>query len=88
MGWDLIIVPSSSERNLNLLPIGHVQYYEDDDIWEKVGKEKPDNISSNTKIILANDGNYYIEDKNVIERFFKQLIQFKPVIWYTDIHKG
>ena len=88
LGWDIIIVSSSSERNLNLLPVGHVQYYDDDTIWEKVGKEKPENISLNTKIILANDGNYYIEDKNVIERFFKQLVQFKPVIWYTDRDKG
>jgi len=88
MGWDVIIVPSSSERNLNLLPVGHVQYYEDDDIWEKVGKEKPENISLNTKIILANDGNYYIDDKSVIEDFFKQLIQFKAVVWYTSTDKG
>jgi len=88
MGWDVIIVPSSSERNLNLLPVGHVQYYEDDDIWEKVGKEKPENISLNTKIILANDGNYYIDDKSVIEDFFKQLIQFKAVVWYTNTDKG
>ena len=88
MGWDVIIVPSSSERNLNLLPVGHVQYYEEDDIWEKVGKEKPENISLNTKIILANDGNYYIDDKNIIEDFFEQLIQFKPVVWYTGTYKG
>tara|TARA_R100000005_G_C4977359_1_gene188301 strand:- start:1026 stop:1514 length:489 start_codon:yes stop_codon:yes gene_type:complete len=88
MGWDVIIVPSSSERNTNLLPVGHVQYYDDEDIWEKVGKKQPDNISANTKIILANDGNYYIEDKNVIEDFFKQLIQFKPVVWYVDRDKG
>jgi hypothetical protein len=88
MGWDVIIVPSSSERNLNLLPVGHIQYYDNDDVWEKVGKEKLENISLNTKIILANDGNYYIEDKNVIEHFFKQLIQFKPVVWYTDRNKG
>jgi hypothetical protein len=73
---------------MNLLPIGHVQYYDDDTVWEKVGKEKPENISLNTKIILANDGIYYTEDKAVIEKFFKSLVQFKPVIWYAGTHKG
>ena len=88
MGWDIIIVPSSSERNTNLLPVGHVQYYKEDEVWDKVGKEKPANISANTKIILANDGNYYIDDKSTIEKFFNGLVQFKPVEWYIKTKKG
>jgi len=85
MGWDLIIVPSSSERNINLLPVGHVQYHDEDEIWERVGKEKPINISHNTKIILANDSIYYTDDVDIIEDFFKKLVQFKSVVWYTKI---
>ena len=83
MGWDLIIVPSSDDVAANLKPVGEVNYKTDDSIWDEVGKEKPKGIAGNTKIILAPDGIAKKQDKEAINNFFSDLIQFKPVIWYT-----
>lgn len=82
MGWDIAIVPSSSKRGTNMLPVGYAQYHDSDEVWNKVGKEKPDNISANTKIILANDGIYSTEDKEIVNIFFANILQFKPVVWF------
>ena len=94
MGWDLIIVPSLSKfidgiPNVpeNLIPVGHVQYTNDDDIWNSIlknsGKEKPENVDQNTKIIIANnDWKEIDKDKKIIVNYFSQLPQFKKVKWY------
>jgi hypothetical protein len=81
MGWDLIIVPSSTKKDDNLLPVGYVQYKDEDKVWEKVGKEKPVNIKQNTKIIIASNEKYNDNDKKIIENFFENLIQFQKVVW-------
>ena len=70
MGWDIIIVPSSSKNDKQLIPVGHIQY----DGWpEKKG---------NDKIIIAPKGQYTSEDKAVIDGFFDPLDRFKPINWY------
>ena len=70
MGWDIIIVPSSSKKDKQLIPVGHIQY----DGWpEKEG---------NDKIIIAPSGQYTSEDKAAIDDFFDPLDRFKPVNWY------
>ena len=82
MGWDLVIVPSSAKEERNLLPIGYIQYKDEDEIWEKVGKKKPANIKQNTKIIVAPSEKYNNEDRQIIENFFGKLIQFQKVVWF------
>ena len=70
MGWDIIIVPSSSKNDKQLIPVGHIQY----DGWpEKKG---------NDKIMIAPSGQYTSEDKAVIDGFFDPLDRFKPINWY------
>jgi len=71
MGWDIIIVPSASQKDEDLIPVGHVAYTEDR--LEKVG---------NDKIIIAPRGDYTHDDVNIIEDFFNELEGFKPVRWY------
>jgi hypothetical protein len=87
MGWDLIIIPSATQKNKNLLPIGYVQYHDDDNIWKKVGKEKPEGVKQNFKIIIAPNKVVPEEDKQIIEKFFEKLIQFKKVIWFKGTKK-
>ena len=91
MGWDIIIVPSSSKNDKQLIPVGHIQY----DGWpEKKGNDKqlipvghiqytgrPDK-KGNDKIIIAPKGQYTSEDKAVIDGFFDPLDRFKPINWY------
>ena len=70
MGWDIIIVPSSSKNDKQLIPVGYIQY----DNWpEKEG---------NDKLIIAPSGQYTSEDKAVIDGFFDPLDRFKPVNWH------
>jgi hypothetical protein len=71
MGWDVIIVPSSSESDETLLPVGHVSYI----------KEQEDKMG-NDKIILAPDEDYTEGDKLIIDSFFAELPQFDDVVWY------
>ena len=52
MGWDLIIVPSSNEKDKNLIPVGIVDYHADPEIWKKVGKKMNDDIENNSKIVV------------------------------------
>ena len=70
MGWDIIIVPSSSKNDKKLIPVGHVQY---DNEPEKEG---------NDKIIVAPKGQYSSEDKAIIDDFFDPIDRFKSVSWY------
>ena len=70
LGWDIIIVPSSSKNDKKLIPVGHVQY-----------TGRPDK-EGNDKIIIAPKGQYTFEDKEIINDFFDPLDRFKPVKWY------
>ena len=70
LGWDIIIVPSSSKNDKKLIPVGHVQY-----------TGRPDK-EGNDKIIIAPRGQYSSEDKEIIDGFFDPLDRFKPVKWY------
>jgi hypothetical protein len=82
MGWDLIIVPSSTKNDENLTPVGVVDYLADPEIWKKVGKKMKNDVAANSKIIIAPDGEYSQEDIQIIDDFFDSLIQFKPVSWF------
>tara|TARA_R110000824_G_scaffold24884_7_gene87143 strand:+ start:511 stop:993 length:483 start_codon:yes stop_codon:yes gene_type:complete len=87
MGWDFIIVPSrstgqSGEREESLVPLGHVKYKSDEETWQEVGKDMPENVEKNTKIIVSPDGGITKQDKQDINSFFSELIQFKDVEWY------
>ena len=70
LGWDIIIVPSSSKNDKKLIPVGHVQY-----------TGRPDK-EGNDKIIIAPKGQYTSDDKDIIDDFFDPLDRFKPVKWY------
>lgn len=95
MGWDLIIVPSLSKFVDNvpdvpagLIPVGHVQYNSDQDLWDRIlknsDKQKPENIEDNTKIIVADKewDEQSEKDKLIINNFFANIPQFKKVEWY------
>ena len=71
MGWDVIIVPSSSGSDETLLPVGHVSYI-----------KEQENKMGNDKIILAPDEDYTEGDKLIIDSFFAELPQFDDVVWY------
>tara|TARA_R110000851_G_scaffold115858_1_gene241832 strand:- start:3473 stop:3934 length:462 start_codon:yes stop_codon:yes gene_type:complete len=81
MGWDLIIVPSAAKTDKNMVPIGYIQYKDNDSIWNRVGKAKPKGVRHNTKIIIAPNKQYNGQDKKIIENFFGKLIQFEAVVW-------
>ena len=70
MGWDIIIVPSSSKNDKQLIPVGHIQY-----------TGRPDK-KGNDKIIIAPKGQYTSEDKDTIDNFFNPLDRFMPINWY------
>ena len=71
MGWDLIIVPSSDARQIDLLPVGYVTYNE----------RKPKALF-NDKIILAPAKKYSSEDRKKIEQVFRKMDYFDPVVWF------
>ncbi len=35
MGWDFLLTPSSSEQDESLLPVGHISYIEDQELWDR-----------------------------------------------------
>lgn len=71
MGWDIIIVPSSSKDDENLKVVGYVAY-----------NEKRAKALGNDKIILANDRSYSSEDRTKIEDVFSMMDYFDPVVWF------
>jgi hypothetical protein len=71
MGWDFIIVPSSSPSDSRLIPVGVLKY----------NNIKPEKIG-NDKIILAPGAIYTRDDKEILEDFFKDLPLFSPIEWY------
>ena len=70
-GWDLIIVTSATINDDNLIPVGYVAYNEN----------KP-RAMFNDKIIIAPDGNYNSEDREIIESVFSQMDYFDVPVWY------
>ncbi len=82
MGWDIIIMPGSTKEDKNLLPVGHVSYYEDEKLWNDNNWPMPENIGANHKILVCEDGNYSAAAKTLIDDFFNNLWQFKEVVWY------
>ena len=82
MGWDLVIVPSASDKDDGLMPVGFIDYRTDPLIWDRVGKKMHEGIENNSKIILAPFGWYSTSDQEVLENFFGSLIQFKPIVWF------
>ena len=70
------------EREESLVALGHVKYKSDGETWKKVGKEMPEGIEGNTKIIVSPDGIVTEEDKQAINNFFENLVQFNKVEWY------
>tara|TARA_Y100000310_G_scaffold277497_1_gene295295 strand:- start:626 stop:1093 length:468 start_codon:yes stop_codon:yes gene_type:complete len=82
MGWDIILMPGSKKGDTNLLPVGHISYHGEEELWKSNDREVPENIEDNHKIFLAQDGEYSQSDKDLMEQFFKQLWQFKEIQWY------
>ena len=70
MGWDFVIVPSG-DPGPNLLPVGHVSYLPD--FKKKLG---------NDKIIVAPDGNYTLEDEQIVDKFYLKMKRFNNPVWY------
>ena len=74
MGWDLIIVPSASKNDKNLVPVGYLKY---------VSELKPDKVG-NDKIIIAPNGQYSLKDKKTIDSFFDSIEHFESVKWLKE----
>ena len=70
-GWDLIIVPSATKDDPDLIPVGYVAYNEN----------KP-KAMFNDKIIIAPKGKYNSSDREAIERVFIQMDYFDNPVWY------
>ena len=71
MGWDLIIVPSATKEDEDLVPVGYVAYNEN----------KP-NAMFNDKIIIAPNKSYTSEDRELIKGVFDQMDYFDDPVWY------
>ena len=70
-GWDLIIVPSATKDDENLKPVGYVAY-----------NEKKPSAMFNDKIIIAPNGNYNSEDRDIIQSIFAQMDYFDDPVWH------
>ena len=68
---DIIIVPSATRGDPDLIPVGHIAYSE----------SRPKKMG-NDKIIIAPAGDYSSEDAEIIEEFFGPLDGFDPIEWY------
>ena len=71
MGWDLIIVPTATATDDDLVPVGYVAYNEN----------KP-TAMFNDKIILAPSQNYTSADREAIDNVFKSMDYFDNPVWY------
>jgi len=71
MGWDIIIVPSGSQYDKELIPVGHIEY----------SRDRPEKLG-NDKIIIAPRGHYVQNDVDTIEGFFNDLEGFERTRWY------
>ena len=71
MGWDLIIVPSATQDDKDLRPVGYVAY-----------NENKSESMFNDKIIIAPDGKYTSEDRELIKGVFDQMDYFDDPVWY------
>ena len=71
MGWDLIIVPTATATDDDLVPVGYVAYNE----------KKPKSLF-NDKIILAPSQNYTSSDREAINDVFKSMDYFDNPVWY------
>jgi len=71
MGWDLIIVPSATQDDKDLRPVGYVAY-----------NEKKSESMFNDKIIIAPDRKYTSEDRKLIKSVFDQMNYFDDPVWY------
>jgi hypothetical protein len=70
-GWDLIIVPSATKDDNDLIPVGYVAY-----------NEKKPSAMFNDKIIIAPEGKYKSRDRKIIESVFSQMDYFDNPVWY------
>lgn len=100
MGWDVVIVPSAEREassspvphvpaNHELTPVGYVPVNDSQEEWTRRTKTdllpegKPAPIG-NDKIILAPNGDFTDEDRNIINDFFDKLWNFKEVVWLKN----
>jgi len=70
MGWDFVIVPSADPSPV-LVPVGYVAYKAN--IKANIG---------NDKIIIAPNGIYSDEDKQIIDDFYSTMKRFDNPVWY------
>ena len=71
MGWDLIIVPTATQDDKDLRPVGYVAY-----------NEKKPAAMFNDKIIVAPDKKYTSQDRRLIKSVFDQMDYFDDPVWY------
>jgi hypothetical protein len=84
MGWDFILAPNSDKEDENLLPVGHISYIEEQELWDENDREMPGNVGNNHKIVLAQDGDISGDEKELITDFFDGMWQFKNPEWYSS----
>tara|TARA_R100000152_G_C6665545_1_gene103257 strand:+ start:150 stop:629 length:480 start_codon:yes stop_codon:yes gene_type:complete len=83
MGWDFIIADMSTVDDNNLLPVGHISYFDDKDLWDKHEHDgMPEYIGDNHKIILSKDGEISQKEKDSLNKYFGPMWQFKEPEWY------
>jgi len=87
MGWDFLLTPSSSEQDENLLPVGHISYIEDQELWDENNREMPANVGDNHKLVLSQGGEISGEEKDLITNFFSDMWQFREPEWYGGDHE-
>ena len=71
MGWDLIVVTSATAEDTELTPVGYVAY-----------NEMQPNALYNDKIIIAPDGKYTSEDRELIQKVFNHMDYFDDPVWF------
>jgi len=82
MGWDFLLTPGSNEDDDNLLPVGHISYIDEEELWDENGRPMPPDVGDNHKLILSQDGEISEADKDLITNFFGVLWQFHAPEWY------
>ena len=87
MGWDIIVVPSESNGEINQQDhdyqiIGIVKVNDNADDWKEKGGRMKEPPIGNDKLIVSTKKEISKSDKDIIEDFFASLWQFKKPIYF------
>lgn len=80
MGWDILIAPSSSPNDKNLLIAGVVRIADDADKIPAPHGNKP----GNHKLILSQDGAISPKDKKLLSEYFKDNKAFEQPVYFDE----